>query len=455
MAKIQNKKKLPLLRPILFRIFVRWGLPAVECDERRRITLKYHKMMKHIPFFVLFIVSALLTAACGDDDKTQSGDFGQIQVPDVSQLAQMAEAGAGTSSVSFTTLAAWSASIRDAGAGTPDWISLSPDHGDQAGSYTVEITLQPNTAAEARTAFITITCGTTQIEISITQKASGGDSDEDDNSQGRQPNGRLVRITEYDNGKAEYYMDLAYDDEGRLLSIKGFSYTVFTDPYVAWEFAYDPNNSSKITITETYYDKTPAYGRVWECEGGGFQPANNFATISHATLTDLLDPKATRIYGFEYRSERLTDFYQDYYYDGGLSSQEEIHLVYDNSDNCTQIRWKNSGLTQTFTYDESLSRRSNEYQRLFDGYRGFNPGLCFIYESDMLLSLGMLGWTGDLLPVKVVTAWPNGSPVTETLSYTYNSLDNWQLGEERDGMEITLNSSEGGQYRYVLTFEGI
>lgn len=422
---------------------------------RRLITIKQLKRMKHVSLFMLFFVSALMMAACGDDDKPQSGDFGEIQVPDVSQLAQMAEAGAGSTSVRFTALAAWSASIRDAGAGAPDWISISPDHGDQAGSYTVEITLQSNTGSEARTAFITITCGATQIEISITQKASGGDPDEDDNSQGRLPNGRPVRITEYDNGKAEYYMDLAYDDEGRLLSIKGFSYAVFTDPYMSWEFAYDPNNSSKVTITETYYDKTPAYGHVWECEGGGFQNANDFAAINHATLTDLLDPKSTRIYGFEYDGDRITDCYQDFYYDGGLSSQEEIHLVYDNSNTCTQIRWKNSGLTQTFTYDERFSRHSNEHQRLFEGFRGFNPGLCFIYESDMLRSLGMLGQTDDLLPVKVVSAWPNGSPVTETLSYQYNSLDGWQPGEKIDGMEITLDSSEGGQYRYVLTFEGI
>lgn len=416
-------------------------------------TSKYPKMMKHVSFLVLFVASALLMAACGDDDKPQSGDFGEIQVPDVSQLVQMAEAGAGSSSIRFTTLAAWNASIRETRSETPDWISISPDHGDTAGSYTIEITLQPNTGTEARTAVITITCGSTQIEISITQKAPDN-SDEEDNSQGRRPNGRLARITEYANDKAEYYIDFDYDNEGRLLSVKGFLYATFTDPYMSLEFAYEPGNSSKVTITETYYDKTPAYGRVWACEGSGFQTANDFATVSVASLTDLLDPKATRIYGFEYDDNRLVNYYQDYYYDGELSSQEEIHLIYNNS-NCTQIRWKNSGLTQTFTYDENLSRHSNEHQRLFESYRGFNPGLCFIQESDNLWSLGFLGQTSDLLPVKVVTTRPNDTSVTETLSYKYNALDNWEIGGEIDGMEITLDSSEGSQYRYVLTFEGI
>lgn len=408
--------------------------------------------MKHLQFFVLFIASALLTTACGDDDKTQSGDFGQIQVPDVAQLVQMAEAGAGTSSVSFTTQAAWSASIRDAGTEqAPDWITISPDHGDQAGSYTVQITLLPNTGQESRTAFITVTCGSSEIEISVTQKAPAGSSEEDE-SQTNQPNGRLIRITEYENGKADYYLNFAYDEEGRLLSVKSFENAASTDPAATWEFAYEPYNSSKVTITETYYDKTPAYGSVWECQGGSFQSAGIFATIEYANVTDLQNPKSTGLYEFQYKNELLTSCYKDHYEDGNLTSSEEIHLVYDGY-NCTRIDWTNGSLTQTYTYDEQITRHSNEYERLFSGYRGFNPGLCFIYESDMLRSLGMLGHTGDLLPVKVVTSWPDGTPVTETLTYKYYNLDGWQAGEERDGMEITLDSSEGSQLRYVLTFE--
>ena len=82
-------------------------------------------MMKTCRPLALLLVSTLLLAVCGDNDKTQAGDFGQIQIPDVSQLVQMAEAEAGSSSVTFTTLAAWSTSIRETRTETPAGIGLA------------------------------------------------------------------------------------------------------------------------------------------------------------------------------------------------------------------------------------------------------------------------------------------------------------------------------------------
>ena len=73
----------------------------------------------------------------------------------------------------------------------------------------------------------------------------------------------------------------------------------------------------------------------------------------------------------------------------------------------------------------------------------------------MLRSLGLLGPTGNMLPVKVVTTLTNGEKVTGNLSFPYHSLDNWQRGEEIDGMEFTLRNNLGSEYRYVLTYLGI
>lgn len=412
--------------------------------------------MKTGKFFAWLLATTLLLAACGDDDKTQSGDFGEIQVPDLSQIEQTAGADdpQSPSGVTFTTQGAWRSSISQTRADEPDWISISPDHGDAAGSYTIRITLQPNTGSEARTAVITITCGSSHFEISITQKGtddSGDDSDEDDNSQGRQPNGRPIRITEYQNGHIESVLVFTYDSEGRIVSANSYADETLATPYVTMTFTYE--SSDKLFITEKYYDKEPAYGQTWECTGGGFHSPGYGAAINWANLTDLQDPKSTRYYGFEYTENRLSKRYEDFYYDGTLSRQEEGEYLNQDSSH-SQIRWSTGG-TQTFTCDSNLSRHSSDHERLFTGYRAFNPGLCFIYESDALWSLGFLGETNDLLPVKVVTAWPNGTPVTETLSYKYNSLDDWKIGEEIDGMEITLRNSEGWESRYVLTFEGI
>lgn len=405
-------------------------------------------MMKTCKTLALLLVSTLLLAACGGDDgQPQSGDFGQIQVPDVSQLVQMAEAGAGSSSVTFTTLAAWSASIRETRAETPDWITLAPDHGDQAGSYTVQITLQPNTGQQSRTAIITITCGSTQIEISVTQKAPADGSDE---GQVRAPSGRLVRITEYENDRAEYFMIFTYDNANRLTSITTYNDAGMTSAVGSWEFSYE--SASRLTATEKHFDKNTAYSYKWVCEGMGLDEPNDGAMINYATVTESADPSSSRTHAFEYEAGQLANVYIDATLDGALSWQDEGHYVYQDY-NCSQIRWKENG-TQEFTYDANVDKHTTEYERL-NQLQAIDPGLLFIYDSDMLRSLGLLGPTGNMLPVKVVTTLTNGEKVTENLSYKYNSLDNWQRGEEIDGMEITLSNNLGSEYRYVLTYLGI
>lgn len=119
-----------------------------------------------------FIAAALL-ASCSDD-KDYSGDFGQIKVPDTRQLEQTVSADDTQSArgVTFTTEGAWTSTIAETRAEAPAWISISPDRGDAAGSYTLKITLEPNTSGASRTATIVITCGTSKIEITVTQEGA-------------------------------------------------------------------------------------------------------------------------------------------------------------------------------------------------------------------------------------------------------------------------------------------
>ena len=128
--------------------------------------------MKTAKFFMAFIAAALL-ASCSDD-KDYSGDFGQIKVPDTRQLEQTVSADDTQSArgVTFTTEGAWTSTIAETRAEAPAWISISPDRGDAAGSYTLKITLEPNTSGASRTATIVITCGTSKIEITVTQEGA-------------------------------------------------------------------------------------------------------------------------------------------------------------------------------------------------------------------------------------------------------------------------------------------
>ena len=123
-----------------------------------------------------------LHASCSDKGDDHSGDFGQIKVPDTRQLEQTVTADdtQAAQGVTFTTEGAWTSSIAETRAGAPAWITISPDHGDAAGSYTLKITLQPNDSKESRTAKIVISCGTSKIEITVTQEGTGESGEGDD-----------------------------------------------------------------------------------------------------------------------------------------------------------------------------------------------------------------------------------------------------------------------------------
>ncbi|MBE6245909.1 MAG: hypothetical protein E7110_00630 [Bacteroidales bacterium] len=73
----------------------------------------------------------------------------------------------GTSTVTFTASAAWSASVINTRAS--DWCSVSPTNG-QAGTATITITVKENTTPDNRAASITITAGNTTRTIKVEQK---------------------------------------------------------------------------------------------------------------------------------------------------------------------------------------------------------------------------------------------------------------------------------------------
>ncbi|WP_231290997.1 BACON domain-containing protein [Alistipes timonensis] len=179
--------------------------------------------MKPAKFFMAFMAAALL-ASCSDKDNDYSGDFGQIKVPDTRQLEQTVTANDTQTArgVTFTTEGAWTSTIAEkTRAEAPDWIGISPDHGDAAGSYTLKITLQPNDSEESRTATIVINCGTSKIEITVTQEGT-------DNPVEPMPANRITRIesrqqTIRNSGDSDperwtSTSHFAYDDAGRLTS---------------------------------------------------------------------------------------------------------------------------------------------------------------------------------------------------------------------------------------------
>lgn len=224
---------------------------------------------------LLFVM--LFAMACSEKEENP-GDFGEIQIPDVGQLDQTIglEGTEKPASITFRTADAWTSTIVQTRADAPDWISISPDHGDQAGSYTIQIDVKPNDTGAERSAVVSIRCNNSEVNVSVTQ--------EFEEPSMRTTLGRLARITEYENDKIESVAVFSYDEEERILSVITYLDADLSQKAESWEFSYPPYNSSKVTVTETHYDKTQAYGYVWECEGGFTTPLALIHPIRHRNI---------------------------------------------------------------------------------------------------------------------------------------------------------------------------
>ena len=410
--------------------------------------------MKTAKFFMALLATALL-ASCSDD-KDYSGDFGQIKVPDTRQLEQTISADDTQSArgVTFSTEGAWTSAITQTRTEAPDWISVSPDHGDAAGTYTLKITLEPNDSEESRSAAIVITCGTSKIEISVTQE--GTKDDGGDEPVERAPNGRLVKITEYVGQEVESVAVITYDDSdesrSRIKSFKMYWDETLADLYEEYLFTYDDDN---LLIEEKHYDKLPTiYGKEWNCPDPVLTPRASF--IGTAECHEIASGN-NYIYHFDYSSsdEQLSAVtYEPVDEDGPTGNKDEDRYIYQDRD-CTKITWgalSGTGGTQTFTYGNE--QKPYEFERLFASYPAIDPALYVISDPDMLRMLGFLGHQSTRLPEKVVTNWGSDSE-TETLTYKYKDLTGWKIGTQIEGMEITVKSSISREARFVLTFDGI
>ena len=128
--------------------------------------------MTIINFFLKSVViaasAAFVLSSCRDKEVPNETTFNQIVNADDTS---------GESGVTFVTTGAWTSSITEettklTKSGTISWISISPDHGDTAGEYTITISLQKNDTGQERRATITITFDDMNITISVTQKGT-------------------------------------------------------------------------------------------------------------------------------------------------------------------------------------------------------------------------------------------------------------------------------------------
>lgn len=124
------------------------------------------------PRCILFTMAAILFAiSCG---KTQEEVKPEIKIPTESQavfssgISFPENQGNSTQStvVSFTATESWSSDVTETKASS--WLSVQPSSGG-AGIVNMSVTAQPNTGEAARSAMVTIKCGTVTKSFTVTQ----------------------------------------------------------------------------------------------------------------------------------------------------------------------------------------------------------------------------------------------------------------------------------------------
>ena len=138
--------------------------------------------------FLFLMLLAAGFAACSDEEETLGGKDIQFAEGTSDKIEVYADETEGTAEggISFTTTGPWRATVTPVTkAGGADWLSVGtkaedetswvavvPDHGDEAGAYSIRIELGVNATGADRSATITITCGATTITITVTQKGT-------------------------------------------------------------------------------------------------------------------------------------------------------------------------------------------------------------------------------------------------------------------------------------------
>lgn len=251
------------------------------------------------------MLTAASFIACGDD-KGKEGENGIQLAPGVSKnISLHADETLAAAKVSFTARGPWRAALADSRAGV-DWITVTPDHGDAAGAYTVEITTGVNTSGADRKATLTITCGSAEVRIAIEQKATTaegeipGQEPEDPAPAERMLVSKVESFFEK-SGSERVTMEFTYDDRNRLTAMKetsfyGSSSEIYTVTYeygdgtirIATTFSYPDGETEDFTKSYTAYLNEK--GLVTRTERPGEEHATTYTYDSEDRLIRVEQP---------------------------------------------------------------------------------------------------------------------------------------------------------------------
>ena len=299
-------------------------------------------------------MGAIAFIACSDDNGGEEGKDIQLAPGTSKDYTIFADETSGTPSegISFTTTGPWRATVGETRAdvsGGSSWVTVSPDHGDAAGDYTITITLGVNTTGKDRRATVMIECGGTKITITVEQKGTTEEGEIPDDSDEPAVPARLLisEMKSYSkkNPDQSYSnIKLTYDDQNRITkweeesSDEGYRDT----RTITFEYGGDVVHISSAASSDdpddpnTYTAYLNKNGFVTRTEGPGLD-ATTYEYDSENRLVRMV--QATEWQEYVWKDGNLTEIKYGnddgetdvtrYTYYGELENRENFDIFYD------------------------------------------------------------------------------------------------------------------------------
>lgn len=299
-------------------------------------------------------MGAIAFIACSDDNGGEEGKDIQLAPGTSKDYTIFADETSGTPSegISFTTTGPWRATVAETRAdvsGGSSWVTVSPDHGDAAGDYTITITLGVNTTGKDRRATVMIECGGTKITITVEQKGTTEEGEIPDDSDEPAVPARLLisEMKSYSkkNPDQSYSnIKLTYDDQNRITkweeesSDEGYRDT----RTITFEYGGDVVHISSAASSDdpddpnTYTAYLNKNGFVTRTEGPGLD-ATTYEYDSENRLVRMV--QATEWQEYVWKDGNLTEIKYGnddgetdvtrYTYYGELENRENFDIFYD------------------------------------------------------------------------------------------------------------------------------
>lgn len=303
--------------------------------------------------FVLW--TAMILFACSDNDKKE---FELAPGTTLDYIAYADETFiTPTEGISFTTTAPWRATISEIqsdelqtfeGIREGTWVTISPDHGDIAGDYTIQISLEKNLTGKDRKAVVSIECGETKISITIEQKAltANGDIPTGGESSVAGLISEMFFYFPQNIDRENSRIELVYDNQGRL--------TIWKEKSIDYDGSIDTE-----TLTYEYGDQVVYISSDKEADYFVTAYLNDAGYVVRAEEGRPGNVQEVTTYTYDEKNHLIrteqSGEWEDYVWSDGNLAEIHYNNTQGESNNIKYTYYTNLGNKENFDFSERTS----------------------------------------------------------------------------------------------------